>query len=256
VRAALLVLSLLLATTTVHAEPWYRGRYGKNRIVHLSIGVGGSILFLATNPVEGMLTPDVCRWCDPTGVDRAARDALLWNDTELAKNLSNLGAYGVAPSFTVGLVLAGTLADPSNAAIIDDLGPIVETTTIVRWVTRFIKLGTARQRPYAHYTGPIDEDDNLSFVSGHSSSAFAVVISGAMVARMRGYKSEPYLWIGGTLLAAATGYLRIAADRHYLTDVLSGAVLGTGAGLTVPLLMKREISVVPARDGIALAGVW
>jgi len=255
VRTAVVVL-LLLATTTVRAEPWYRGRYGKNRIVHLSIGAGGSIVFLVTNPVEGALSPDVCRWCDPTGIDRATRDALRWHDTELAKDLSNIGAYGVTPGFTVGLVLAGTLADPSTAAMIDDLGPILETAMIVRWVTRFIKLGTARQRPYAHYTGPIDEDDNVSFVSGHSSSAFAVVVSGAMVARMRGYKSEPYLWIGGTLLAATTGYLRIAGDRHYLTDVLSGAVLGTAAGLTVPLLMKRDVSVVPTRDGIALVGAW
>jgi membrane-associated phospholipid phosphatase len=255
VRTAIVVL-LLFATTTVHAEPWYRGRYGKNRIVHLSIAVGGSLLHIATAPAEGRLSPDVCRWCDPTGIDRATRDALLWNDTNLAKTLSNADAYGAVPAFSVGLVLAGTIADPSTAAVFDDLTPILEATTIASWATRILKLGIARQRPYAHYTGPIDEDDNLSFPSGHTSTSFAVAISAAMVAHMRGYRSEPYLWIGGTLLAASAGYLRIAGDKHYLTDVLSGAVLGTAAGLTVPLLMKREVSVVPARDGIALVGAW
>jgi membrane-associated phospholipid phosphatase len=57
-------------------------------------------------------------------------------------------------------------------------------------------------------------------------------------------------------LAAATGYLRIAADRHYFTDVLAGAALGAGAGLTVPYLMHREVEVVPTRDGVAIAGSW
>lgn len=254
-RTAIVVL-LLFATTTVHAEPWYRGRYGKNRIVHLSIAVGGSLLDIATGPVEGRLSPDVCRWCDPTGLDNATRDALVWSDKDLAKTLSSADAYGVVPAFSVALVLAGSVADPSTAAVIDDLTPILEATAITSLVTRVLKLGTARQRPYAHYTGPIDEDDNLSFPSGHTSTSFAVAISAACVARMRGYRSEPYLWIGGTLLAATAGYLRIAADRHYLTDVLSGAVLGTAAGLTVPLLMKREVSVVPARDGIAVVGAW
>jgi membrane-associated phospholipid phosphatase len=38
---------------------------------------------------------------------------------------------------------------------------------------------------------------------------------------------------------AATGYLRIAADRHYATDVLAGAAVGTGVGLGWPLLVLR-----------------
>ncbi|HSD89216.1 MAG TPA: phosphatase PAP2 family protein [Kofleriaceae bacterium] len=254
-RTAIVVL-LLLVTTTVHAETWYRGRYGKNRIVHLSIAVGGSILHIATGPAEGRLSADACRWCDPTGLDKATREALVWNDRNLAKTLSNADAYGAVPAFSVSLVLAGMVADPSTAAVFDDLTPILEATMIASWVTRILKLGTARQRPYAHYTGPIDEEDNLSFPSGHTSTSFAVAISAAYVARMRGYRSEHYLWIGGTVLAAGAGYLRIAGDRHYLTDVLSGAVLGTGVGLTVPLLMNREVSVVPTHDGIALVGAW
>ncbi|HET9554449.1 MAG TPA: hypothetical protein VFP50_15910 [Anaeromyxobacteraceae bacterium] len=37
--------------------------------------------------------------------------------------------------------------------------------------------------------------------------------------------------------AAATGWLRVAADRHWATDVLAGAAAGTTVGLVVPLLV-------------------
>jgi membrane-associated phospholipid phosphatase len=249
------VVVLLLAATTAHAEPWHQGRYGKNRIVHLSISAGGSLLYLATGPLEDRWMARSCRWCDPTSLDVAARDALRWDDHATAATLSNLDAYGVTPAFAVALVLAGTLETPSTAAVLDDLVPILEATTVARFVTSGLKIAVGRQRPDSHFTGVTDEQF-LSFPSGHTSGAFSVAVGAAVVARMRGYRSEPYLWIGGTLLAAGAGYFRIAADRHYLTDVLGGAAIGATAGLTVPYLMQRNVSVVPTRDGIAVAGAW
>ena len=77
-----------------------------------------------------------------------------------------------------------------------------------------------------------------------------------MIARARGYRSEPYIWAATGVLGAATAYLRIAADKHYATDVLAGAVLGSAVGLTVPWLMRRDLEVLPTRNGVALAGMW
>ena len=41
-------------------------------------------------------------------------------------------------------------------------------------------------------------------------------------------------------MGATTGYLRIAANQHYFTDVLTGAVVGTGVGLAVPYTLHRR----------------
>ena len=38
------------------------------------------------------------------------------------------------------------------------------------------------------------------------------------------------------------GYLRIAADKHYLSDVTVGAVLGTLIGAGIPLLFHHASS--------------
>jgi membrane-associated phospholipid phosphatase len=254
VRAVVLVLCLLATTAHADDEPWYRGRHGTNRIVHLTIAAGGTILYPAFGPRE--LAPDACRWCEPNALDRSVRDALRWDNVGAAGRLSDAGGYLVTPGLAIGALLIGTAGDLSVARSVDDLVPILETQMIARWATRGAKLAFGRQRPYAHYTGAEDEDDNLSFPSGHTSFVFSIAVSAGTVAHLRGYRSEPLVWIVGLTLASATGYLRIAADRHYLTDVIGGAVVGTAAGLTVPLLMRRNVELLPSNRGIAIAGVW
>src|SRR5437870_2234290 len=80
-------------------------------------------------------------------------------------------------------------------------------------------------------------DDDASFYSGHTSAAFAVATSFATCASMRGDGEAWVAWAAGLPLAALTGYLRIAADRHYLSDVLVGAGAGTLFGTLVPRLL-------------------
>jgi membrane-associated phospholipid phosphatase len=258
VLRALVVVCLLASTAS--AESWYRGEHGTNRILHLSIAVVGGAAYTALEvPLEDNLAPTTCHWCDPTGLDTGVRDALRWSDgnASSAATASHLTVYGLAPIASVGLVALGTFDEPSWAQVIDDFTPIAEALVINAWVTRGLKLMIGRQRPYAHFAGPQSTEDNLSFPSGHTSFAFAVVTSSAMIARARGYRSEPYIWATGLTLAAAGGYFRIAADKHYVTDVLAGAAVGTAAGLTVPLLMRRNAPVVvPTRDGAAVVGSW
>lgn len=251
-----LVLIALLATTA-HAEPWYGGKDGRTRILRLSLSTVGLVAYPLMNGLEEEWAPDACRWCDPTSLDVAVRDALLWDDLGTAKTLSDVGTFGVTPAVSIGLVLTGTFADPSWSRTMDDVLPIVESMVVTQWVTRAFKLSFGRQRPHAHYVGPTDGEDNLSFPSGHTSRAFALATSAGMVARLRGYAAEPYVWATGLTLAAASGYFRIAADRHYVTDVVAGAALGVVVGLTVPWLTRRsDVDVSATRDGMAFGGTW
>ena len=99
----------------------------------------------------------------------------------------------------------------------------------------------------------------MSFYSGHATLAFAMAVSGGTVASMRGYRLAPWIWGAGLSLAAATAYLRIAADRHYASDVTVGAVIGSLTGFAVPYLFhnpKRRFMAAPApldHGGVALA---
>ncbi len=252
-RAALLIVCLLAGNA--NAERWYLGEHGKNRVLHLSITTVGLVAY----PVFRFVEQDVeCRWCGgPNAFDRSVRDTLVWHDVNTAAQLSDVTSYALSPALNMGLVLAGSFGTPSTGVVMDDLIPIAEAMVITQWVTRAIKVGAARTRPFATLTDTSGSEENLSFPSGHTSRAFALATSAGVIAHTRGYKIEPFVWAGGMTIAATSAYLRIAADRHYVTDVLVGAALGVAGGLTVPLLMRRtNVELVPTRTGIAAIGVW
>jgi PAP2 superfamily protein len=80
-----------------------------------------------------------------------------------------------------------------------------------------------------------------------------VAVSQATEDTLRGDPAAPWAWGIGLGLAAAVGYLRVAGDAHWLTDVLAGAAAGTAFGVAVPLAERRLVSgVTLAPGGIAV----
>ena len=131
----------------------------------------------------------------------------------------------------------------------------------------------SRRRPYVEDCGdevPATNGDCTgsvrfrSFFSGHTSQAFAgavtsCVFHGKLPIYGGGSRDlMPCLALLGT--ATATGILRIMGDMHYFTDVLTGALVGSAVGLTLPLLRmrnwggERQLAVVPNGLGVALVG--
>lgn len=84
-------------------------------------------------------------------------------------------------------------------------------------LTAGFKAATARPRP--------DGDDKESFPSGHASAAFT-----AATVTSHYY---PTISIPAYFLAGLVGLSRIEKNKHYLSDVLSGATLGYIVGQTV-----------------------
>ncbi len=64
-----------------------------------------------------------------------------------------------------------------------------------------------------------------SFPSGHTATAFTFA---TMLHMEYGWRS-PWFSIGAYTVAAATGVMRMANDRHWMTDVLAGALIGIGS---------------------------
>jgi len=183
----------------------------------------------------------------------------VWRNPASADQLSTLTGFVLTPALGLGMVALTSiqLPDRSWARLIDDTVPILETEAIAETVNQVTKFWVGRSRPFVHFTTvPFDIDNNVSFFSGHTTLCFAVTVSAGIVAHRRAYAVEPYIWATGLTLAATTGYLRIAADKHYLSDVLVGAAVGTGVGLAVPLLTMHDLTVMPTGNGMALAGRW
>jgi hypothetical protein len=98
---------------------------------------------------------------------------------------------------------------------------IIIVNTMATALVKVVKHSVKAERP--------DYSDHLSFPSGHTALAFAN-------ASLLYYEyKDSNLWYAssGFLFATATGILRIANNRHYTSDVLTGAGLGMATGLIV-----------------------
>jgi membrane-associated phospholipid phosphatase len=262
----LAVVAGLAAARPAGAEP-ARSDDGRRRLTHLAFAAGGGVLYAITETIaKPPLAPDHCRWCSVDGLDDRVRSSLRWSDPARAASISNLTGFVATPVLMFGLTAlaaSGAAGDGERAGrILDDTIPIFETVMYSELVTQAVKFSFGRQRPEVHFGAPgaaTTQDDNLSFFSGHATLTFGLAVSAGVVAHRRGSALEPVIWATGLTLATTTAYLRIAADKHYLTDVLAGAAWGTAAGILVPRLthaLPPSLHVVPAGNGIAVAGTF
>jgi membrane-associated phospholipid phosphatase len=218
------------------------------------------------------LAPEHCRWCESNPIDefgrglRGAPDQLLLYDS-----LSNLDDFALVPAAMIGLELYLAGSSDFLEAVPIDLLIIAQATLTAMALNQGVKFLVARERPFVHALSEgekpltkLPDDNNLSFFSGHSSFAFALTVATGTVARLRGYRYAWLVWAIGLPLAATVPLLRMAADRHYLTDVLTGSVVGGLIGYGLPTLFHgREASVegvqvqlVPAPNGFAVTGIF
>jgi membrane-associated phospholipid phosphatase len=120
-------------------------------------------------------------------------------------------------------------------------------------VTEGLKSATKDERP---------SGGNTSFPSGHTSNAFTnVALSNRNLQYIPMSDNLRFaLEVSNWLLASATGWARIEADAHWLTDVFAGAAVGYFFGtflhdgfMGLPEENPARVQVVPLRGGAMLA---
>ncbi len=169
---------------------------------------------------------------------------------------------GVAAPFVFHGIEAAVVRDRFAARFGTDALLLAETLAVNSMTTLLLKVAVQRPRPLV-YTDPAtlenDEDAQSlrsaqrsgsayeSFPSGHTSLAFAAAVGGSTLLTMKWARGTRRQRIGlgfvwGLSLAAAstTAALRVVGGKHFPTDVVAGAVLGSGVGVVVPLLHSRR----------------
>jgi membrane-associated phospholipid phosphatase len=265
-----LVLLLLFQRFASADEPF---RYDWR--IDASATVVGLWLWMSSEVAKHELVQPNCNWCErdaaghPTvnGFDGAARDALRWSDTSTAESLSNALGY-VVPALVLGSGLLAAGVDHRLKEFPVDLLLVAESAVMAADVNQVVKFSVARERPLVHFTDSIEArrsvaqaDALTSFYSGHATLAFALATAAGTIAQRRHYRLAPLIWALGMTLAATTAYLRVAADRHYLTDVLVGGGIGSLVGFLNPFVIhaptKRRLraSVSTASDRLVIGVV-
>lgn len=150
----------------------------------------------------------------------------------LSKAADNFGeTFGCGYFAGAGLItLESLLSQNFSNEYFTKLELMLESIAVTQIITQTLKMSTQRVRP--------NFSDNHSFPSGHTSSTFA------MAASLNGI----YGWQAGIpayLLASFVGLQRIQSKAHYLSDVLSGALLGTLVGQGFSSIHQQDKNDAP-----------
>jgi len=201
----------------------------------ISLGVLGAAL---PDLVSSRLITRHCAPCDPGSVNSLDRH-VIGNDRGWAATTSDI-TVGLAA--TVPILIDGVDAG-SYAEWRDDMTVYAEVLALNGALVNLAKYTVQRPRPWTyapHDAGRESSPDAfVSFYSGHTSATFAALSAASMNYTYR-HGAHPWPWVITGVVGAMVGFERVAAGRHFYTDVATGALVGTGIGILVPWLHHEQ----------------
>jgi membrane-associated phospholipid phosphatase len=167
---------------------------------------------------------DTPRFSSPNKFDVYMRDK-IWvglKHQDQARAWSDRLIYGVSMS---SLLWGPLLAENPELALLINARVFAANSIM----TNIVKIGASRERPYSHYQTRVSEGktDYTSFYSGHSSVAFSQAVSNAMILSRSYPQHNSLIWSTFIGTAGVTAILRVRADMHYFSDILTGALSGS-----------------------------
>lgn len=220
----------------------------------MAAGIGGLIRYQGMEPAD---TASLDRQKDLWAMDRWAaglhsRKAALASDLAIYPLVTLPVAYTLLESAQGRQSWNGALAD----AVV--YGEAAMLSSGIDLMVRSLRI---HARPLV-YSREVPAKERLSgeasgsFYSGHSNGAFLAATYFAYTYGLRNPDSElkPWIWAGTLGAASVVAGLRIAAGKHYLSDVLVGAAAGAGFGLLFPWLHRRERGGASPEVGVQSMG--
>lgn len=173
-----------------------------------------------------------------------------WDSDFFPGDLRVRDNYALSAADASDVSLSLTLANPVAAQFGLGVGKhslnaglvYTETLALNLAINSITKVLVRRPRPSTYRLREAGVNPDLewfvSFYSGHASTAFAAAIAGSyLFAEGTSDREARYLlWATELGLAAGTSALRVRAGKHYYSDVLLGALIGTAVGVGVPLI--------------------
>ncbi|MGC9365206.1 MAG: phosphatase PAP2 family protein, partial [Fidelibacterota bacterium] len=133
---------------------------------------------------------------------------------------------------------------------------LMQTLAFSYLATNITKNIVGRRRPcFTHYPADDRIDAGKSFPSGHTSISFVIASYSSLYALDHfGGENKTGSWIyavGSHALAAYVGYTRIVDNRHFLSDVIAGGLLGSGVTWLVYEYQQRKLTSAESSNEVS-----
>jgi len=218
--------------------------YGFNKNNQIAIlGVGsvslGTSLILRSQ--VDLLTENEIIDLDRNRVNSFDRQATL-NSSVLAAKQSDVFLYG-----SCGIPLLLMASSKINTDLLTMAVLWGEVVLLNGGLTLVSKYSSQRIRPFVYNPDfSLEEKQELnaktSFFSGHSSMVAANTFFAAKVFSDYYPKSKwkPLIWSLAVVIPVTTAHLRVAAGKHFPTDVITGCLIGAACGYFIPAIHKKQ----------------
>jgi len=246
VKQATLIITYLISFITLHAQVNFDIDQGKTNSSFISnVGNDATSFFktsldfvqspLHFNSRDFMITGIIIGSTALSfALDNSVRNDMKRIHSSSMDNITNIGEKLGSPQY--GLALSGILYLGGHFARESELritGVMLAEAIFLNGITtEVLKVVIGRSRPFSNEGNKdldffrINDEDN-SLPSGHTSTAFTI----ATVLSQR--IDNTFASIALYSFAGLTAFQRIYADRHWFSDVVLGAAIGTIVGLKV-----------------------
>ncbi len=183
--------------------------------------------------------------------ERCAVGQLNWLDRQglvrdydwLSDHLSFWTQDGAGALAVFCALLAGRRSASTSPRTGIHLLLLVQSTMINGAIIEAVRLTVQRPRPFV-YLNPVGQGGAFahytSFYSGHTSFAALASTCAVLACRDASTHTRRLVTALGLTLTVSTGALRVLGGRHFITDVLFGAVAGIAIAVAVNLLHGRR----------------
>jgi membrane-associated phospholipid phosphatase len=243
VTLTLVVTLALLGATPALADTRSASPFSMRAEVDGPIIGGAIVLWVTTGLLARELAPPSCYPCSPSSLNGLDRPVTRWR-FDSAAQVSD----GLVVGIPAAAVFVSALIDVRRwgwRGAAEDLLLVAEAMALAGMVQQITAMAVRRPRPYMYRADTMaderDADAGMSFFSGHTTAAFAAATAFATTYSIRRPRStlRPLVWILSLGAASAVPVLRVASGRHFWSDVLVGAAVGSAFGVLVPHLHRR-----------------
>lgn len=250
-----------------HGRIRWDPRWPRYRFDELVVTLGMGLVIVLEEALPTRTDPN---WQAVTDLDLEVADALGLRSAEARDAVEEISDGLAAALFVWPVALDSLLYAGLGEGAWDVAWQLslisLETIAINHALTVLVRLLTRRERPLGRFcreeagydADPVCEQQPPaeSFWGAHVSNAFAGAALVCMhhdVLDLFGDEVADGMACGTALAAAATtGMFRIMSDHHWVTDVMTGAVVGSLSGILIPWLLHFQGGARPPLEGTDL----
>jgi membrane-associated phospholipid phosphatase len=244
-----------LAIALIAAAPHSDSVYSIDPVIDSAVIGGASLGVLLPYAFSSGLIDPHCP-CSPDEVSSFDR-SVIGNHNVYADTLSDVQV----PIALLAPVIVDLIDVGASEAWFEDMIVFAEVLAINGAITTLTKYLWQRPLPVV-YSGQVshlvDEPGGYrSFISGHTSMVVSALTAASMTYSAR-HGASAWPWLITGVFGTSVALERVAAGRHFYTDVIAGAGVGLAVGALVPWLHKRRsesgvgLTLLPREDGIEL----